>query len=213
MTRLMGPREPGLGPSLTHPKRAGVGLIALRWRHELGIAGVVLGGFGIAVAWLGLDHALLGLAGVAAAGGVACCRSEVRRLVAVRFWLIVTPHRVRTCFARAWVYNERGQVPAVLRAASTPYGERVLVWCLAGTSFADIESAADLLAAACFATEVIASRDPRRGHLVYLDVIRWAERDADLGAEPESLGPDAGEAPPRPTRPFGLPGADTRDAA
>ena len=174
MTRFTtGRRESGMGPALTHPKRPGAALIAGRWWQELTVGGALASGLVAAIVRFGLGHTLLGLAGVVVAAGGACTRPEVRRLIAARFWLMVTPHRVRTCFARAWVYNERGQIPAVLRATRTRYGERVLVWCRAGIGFADIESSADLLAAACFAMDVIARRDPRYGHLLYLDVIRW----------------------------------------
>lgn len=154
------------------------------------IAGAALSAFGTAVAWTGLERTLLGMASLAAAALAACTRPKVRRLVAERCWLIVTPHRVRTCFARAWIYNQHGQIPAVLRATAMPRGERVLVWLRPGTSFADIESATDLLVAACLATQVIASRDPRYGHLVYLDVVRWPERQVGTSAGPGSAGLD-----------------------
>ncbi len=188
MMRLPGRREPGLGPSLTRPKRPGTGLVVIRWWQELAIAGAGLIGFGAAVAWTGLGHTLFGTAGLALAAGAACTQPRTRQLVMQRFWVLATPHRVRTCFARAWIYNEGGQIPAVVRATARPWGESVLVWLRAGHSFADIESATELLAAACFATKVFAGRDPRRGHLVYLDVVRWPERQADASAEPEPAG-------------------------
>lgn len=185
MMRLPVRREPGLGPSLIRPKRPGLGLVALRWWQELMIAGAGLSGFAAAVASIGLGPALVGAAGLAVAAGVACTQLRTRQLVAQVFWVLATPHRVRTCFARAWIYNERGQIPAVIRATARPWGESVLIWLRAGHSVADIESATELLAAACFATKVFASRDTRRGHLVYLDVIRWPERQAEARAEPE----------------------------
>lgn len=184
MTRFMARREPGFGPSLIRPKRPGAGLVVLRWRYELAIGAAAASTFGTAVVWTGLEHTLLGAASLAAAACAACTRPTARQVVAARFWVIATPHRVRTCFARAWVYNERGQIPAVLRATAMPYGERVLIWLRAGVGFADIESSTDLLSAACFATDVIASRDARHGHLVYLDVIRWPEHQAGADANP-----------------------------
>ena len=120
MTRLIGRHDPGLGPSLTSPKQTSAALFVIRWRQELVIACVALSIFGAAAAWTGLEHTLLGTAGLAAAACAACTRPTVRRLVARRFWLTATPHRVRTCFARAWIYNQHGQIPAVLRATATP---------------------------------------------------------------------------------------------
>lgn len=213
---MIGRRDPGLGPSLVQPKKPGVGLVILRWRHELAIAATVLSVFGFAAKSFGVGQAILGAAGLAAAGCVACMSPKVRRLAVARFWLIATPHRVRTCFARAWIYNERGQIPAVLRAAAAPWGERVLLWSRAGIGFADIESATDLLATACFATDVIANRNPRHAHIVYLDVIRWPERQIGAGAIPEAaVDPDTSGGRSGPQRPnlHGLPGNDWQDAA
>ncbi len=216
MPRLIGRREPGFGPSLITPKRPNLALIALRWRNELVLAVAALSGIGAAVAWAGLERTLLCTVGLGAAIGGACTRPEVRRLVVARFWLFATPHRVRTCFALAWIYNGRGQIPAVLRATAIPQGECVLVWLRAGISFADIESATGLLAAACFATEVIAIRDPRYGHRVYLDVIRWPERHGGASAGPTPWEPDALGGPDSGPRGRGIqdpPSDDQSDAA
>jgi hypothetical protein len=79
--------------------------------------------------------------------------------------------------------------------------------------FEDIASACDLLAATCWATEVIASRSSRYAHMVYLDVIRHEQRQTGTGAEPDvPPQPRPGEEPKRP-RLFGLPTDDWHDAA
>jgi hypothetical protein len=214
MSRLAYRHEPGLGPSLTAPKKTSVALAAIRWRYELIVASASASAVSVAVVWTGLDHTLVGVACLAVAACAACTRPNARRLVVQRFWLIATPHRVRTCFARAWVYNQHGQIPSVLRAVAAPGGERVIIWLRAGIGFADIESATDLLAAACFATEVIANRDRRYGHLVYLDVIRWPERELGAGGEVGPAGLDATGRPdsgPQRPRLYGLPSDDWAD--
>jgi hypothetical protein len=206
-------RDPGLAVGLTRLKRPSLLVIAFRWRHEIWITSVLLAGLALAVSWVGSSLTLVALGGLAVFAGLAATLPEVRRSAAARAWAIITPHRVRTCFAQAWVNNRAGQIPAVLRANAEPFGERVLVWCRAGTSFEDIASACDLLAATCWATEVIASRSNRYAHVVYLDVIRREQRQAGAGAEPEvPPRPRPDEEPERPPL-FGLPTDDWHDAA
>ena len=160
---------------------------------------------GAAAAWQsGLATALTGLAVAAALAALAATRPGFRSFVAARAWCVITPHRVRTCFAQAWVHNRAGQIPAVLRTTAQPFGERVLLWCRAGTSFEDIESVLGLLAAACWAVDVIASRRGERAHLVYLDVIRRPQWEAKPAAGP---GPADSEVPPWP---WSGPGPDWR---
>jgi hypothetical protein len=178
-----GRRDLGFGPALTPLSRPGLLLVAYRWRYELGIVCVMLAGLA-AGWWAGPEPALTGLAAVAAAAALAATRPEFRSLVAARAWCIITPHRVRTCFAQAWIHNRAGQIPAVLRTTAQPFGERAVVWCRAGISFEDIESVCDLLAAACWAVDVVASRDSHRAQLVYLDVIRRPQWEAEADAGP-----------------------------
>jgi hypothetical protein len=213
-----GRRDPGLGPSLTPLARPSVLLIVYRWRCELVSASCVVAGFSAAVSWVGLGPTLVGLAGLTAAAGLAAAWPATRRLAAARAWCVITPHRVRTCFAQAWIYNRAGQIPAVLRTVGKPYGERVLVWCRAGISFEDIQSACDLLAAACWSIDVVASRSGRFAQLVYLDVIRRPQWQSGTRADP---GPADSDVPPQPwpgetldrRRPFDAPGDDRQDAA
>jgi hypothetical protein len=206
-------RDPGLAVGLTRLKRPGLLVVAFRWRHEIWITTVLLAWLTLVISWVGITWTLAALGGLAVLVGLAATLPEVRRSVTARAWAIITPHRVRTCFAQAWVNNRTGQIPAVLRAKAEPFGERVLVWCRAGTSFEDIASACDLLAATCWATEVIASRSHRYAHVVYLNVIRREQRMAGTGAKPEFPPlPRPDEEPERP-RLFGLPTNDWHDAA
>lgn len=193
------PRDPGLGPSLTPLARPGVLVVILRWRYEIGLVSGAGAAATAAVSWVGVLWTLAGLSGLVVAAGFAATRPAVRRLALARAWCVITPHRVRTCFAQAWIYNRAGQIPAVVRATARPFGERVLVWCRAGTSFEDIDSACDLLAAACWASSVVPVRSSRFAHIVYLDVIRWpwvaTERGGDqrhAAAEGSPTWPNAG---------------------
>jgi len=211
-------REPGVGPSLTRLARPRVVLVGLRWRYEMAIMAAGVSGILKALSWIGTRGTVACLAGLLTLAGLAAMRPRVRRFAVARAWCIVTPHRVRTCFAQAWINNRAGQIPAVLRATGTPAGERVLVWCRAGTSFEDIESACDLLAAACWAADVIAWRSERFAHIVYLDVIRRPEQQAGTKAEPSPSDPDVPMLPrpgegPGGRRLFGVPGQDHEDAA
>lgn len=148
--------------------RANPIVAAWRWRYELAMVSA------LAAIWLGLATAgaiwlTAGLAGALA--GLACFPAG-RRFLAARSWCIVTPHRVRTGCAQAWIHSRYGKLPIVVLTRRQPFGERVYLWCRAGISASDFSSARKLLAAACWAQDVQVSRHARYAHLVALDVIR-----------------------------------------
>jgi hypothetical protein len=87
-------------------------------------------------------------------------------------WRVVTPHRLRSGFAQAGVQSRRGRLPFIVRTTSEPFGERVTVWCPAGTSAEDFQSARALLRAACWAADVRIIPGQRHSHMVTVDVIR-----------------------------------------
>jgi len=211
-----GRRDLGLGPALVPLARPSLPVVAYRWRYEIGIVTAVLAGLAGAW-WAGPGPSLAGLAAVIATAEIAACIPEVRQFAAARAWCIITPHRVRACFAQAWVHNRAGKIPAVLRTTAQPFGERVLLWCRAGVSVDDIDSVCDLLAAACWAMEVVASRSSDRAQLVYLDVIRNPQREAAAAPEPGPADsgtqswPWSGTGPDR--RLSGWPEDDGHDAA
>jgi hypothetical protein len=176
------PREPGFGPSMTPLARPGLLVVGYRWRYEIAFVVIASGAFATVVSWAGLVRTLLGLAGLPLMAGLTATRPAARRWVVARLWCVITPHRVRTCFSQAWINNRSGQIPAVVRTTAKPFGERVAVWCRPGTSFEDIESARDLLAAACWSVDVVPTRSGRFAQLVYLDVIRRPDRLAQSGA-------------------------------
>jgi len=141
---------------------------AWRWRYELTMASA------LAAIWLGLATAAAiwltaGLAGVLA--GLACFPAG-QRFLAARAWCIITPHRVRAGCVQAWIHSRYGKLPIIVLTSRQPFGERVYLWCRAGISAADFDSARKLLAAACWAQDVQVSRHARYAHLVALDVIR-----------------------------------------
>jgi hypothetical protein len=168
--------ELGLG---TLP-RPGLLVIAWRWRYEL------LFPAGMAVTWLALGIAggAVVTAGLAVAVVAMAVTPQGRRWLAARFWLVVTPHRVRAGCVQAWIHSRDGKIPAVLLTRSMPFGERVYLWCRAGTVAGDLWSARELLAAACWATDVLVFRHPHYAHLVVLDVIRRGGGSANRWNEP-----------------------------
>lgn len=205
-------RDPGLAVSQTTLKRPSLLVVALRWRHELWMTSALACVVSV-ISSVGVTLTLEVLGGLMALAGLVTTSPRVRCYTAARAWVIITPHRVRTCFAQSWVNNRAGRLPTVVRAKAEPFGERVLVWCQAGITFEDVASACDLLAAACWATEVIARRSSRYAHVVYLDVIRREQRqsgaDAELDVPLPSRADTGVERPPL----FRLPADHWHDAA
>jgi hypothetical protein len=117
---------------------------------------------------LGVGAAVL----AAALIGTVAYWPQGRAFLAARAWCTVTPHRVRVGCGQAWIHSRAGKIPAVLITRRQPFGERVYLWCRAGTSADDLSSASVLLAAACWADNIRVIRSPRYAHLVMLDVIR-----------------------------------------
>jgi hypothetical protein len=148
--------------------RANVIVAAWRWRYELAAAA------GLTEPWIALPTAAAaGLtAGLTVALTLIASFQRGRRFLAGRLWCIVTPHRVRSACAHAWIHSRYGKLPVILLTRSQPFGQRVYLWCRAGISATDFSSARDLLTAACMAMDVQVSRHSRYAHLVALDVIR-----------------------------------------
>ncbi|MEU7739407.1 hypothetical protein [Nonomuraea sp. NPDC049158] len=89
-----------------------------------------------------------------------------------RIRCVVTAHRIRVGLVEAYVVNRRGKIPVIVWCAPAPFGERVWLWCRAGTTPSVVEQGREVIAAACWATEVVVR--PRAGspHWVLLEVIR-----------------------------------------
>jgi hypothetical protein len=73
----------------------------------------------------------------------------MRQFVLSRAWCIITAHRVRVGCAEAMIYSSRGKIPVILWTAHQPFGERVLLWCRAGTSIDDFITNRAILTSAC----------------------------------------------------------------
>lgn len=154
--------------------RPGPLVVLWRWRYEVLL---LVGGPAVVV----LAVRTAGTAVTIISGSLICLLvlvwPQARREVAGRFWCVVTPHRVRRACAEALIVNRRGKLPMILRTRPEPFGERVWVWCRAGTSAGDLERARDTIAAACWlAHGVRITRDPHRASLVIVDVLRYAGR-------------------------------------
>jgi hypothetical protein len=169
------PRQPNnpsvlssLENALSKVARPNLIVLGWRWRYELGLLiGLGFGSFAIqtlGVAWLIATWlVLVAMFGVWPAG---------RRLLVKRAWCVITPHRLRTGLAHAWIQSRRGQLPMIVLTTARPFGERVTLWCVAGTSAEDLIAARDVLIAACWAADIEIVRSPRHAHVVIVDVIR-----------------------------------------
>jgi hypothetical protein len=173
------PRDPSVLDSvetaLRTVARPGIHEITWNWRYEIllttGSAGTaVVIGYALGIGWL-IGFAVAALALLA---GALLWRRTRRWLIAWG-WRVVTPHRVRTGCEHAWVQSRHGRLPVVLRCRPTGFGERLLVWCRAGIVASDLETASDVIAAACWAKDVRVIPLDRYRHLLILEVIR---RDA-----------------------------------
>jgi hypothetical protein len=159
----------GLQAALRPLARPNLFVLAWRWRYELTLAvGITSGGMALART----PAALWVLLGCAALAAAAALWPPARRLLIARAWCVITPHRVRAGCAGAWIHSRQGKLPAVLLTMRQPCGERVLLWCHAGTCAQDFKSALQLLITACWAQDVKVITDDRHPQLVTLDVIR-----------------------------------------
>jgi hypothetical protein len=173
----------GLELGLGTVARANPIVAAWRWRYEL------LATAGLGATWIALGTATASAvtAGLAIALAATAAMPAGRRFLVDRAWCVVTPHRVRVGCAQAWIHSRSGKIPAVLFTMRQPFGERVYLWCRAGTSAGDLSSARELLAAACWADDVRVSRSPRHAHVVTLDVIRRGQPGTAAGPGPADL--------------------------
>jgi hypothetical protein len=168
---------PGYRPMTVSPMERAVvplarpnpAILGWRWRYELGVLAALAVGLALAVPRYGPLWTVLALAGLVAGVGAV---PAVRRFAVRRAWCVITPHRVRTGCAHAWIQSRTGKVPAVLWTSAVPVGERVLLWCRPGTTAEDLAAARDLLATACWAQDVEVQRHPRRSQLAALVVVR-----------------------------------------
>jgi hypothetical protein len=103
-------------------------------------------------------------------------------------WHVITPHRVRTGLSLARIHNRKGWHPLVCRITCEEFGERVVLWCPAGTTAEDVYSARAILRDACWATDVRVTCDALRSHIVTVDVIRRGDEHRPPVSEPRETG-------------------------
>lgn len=144
-------------------------VLAWRWRYELMLAtGMPFG----AILLAGILGATWALAVSGALIAVLALWPPARHRLVAWAWCVITPHRVRTGCAEAWIHSRQGRLPAVLLTTRQPFGERVHLWCRPGTSVQDFVSARAVLIAACWAQDIRVTCSLRHAQLVTLDVVR-----------------------------------------
>ena len=140
-----------------------------RWRYEIALVAGLAAVLAIGVTTIGV---LPILAVVTVMTLVIFGWPPTRRFLLNRAWCIITAHRVRVGCAEAMIYSSRGKIPIIAWTAHQPFGERVLLWCRAGTSIDDFIANRAILTSACWAQDVAVLPDIHHPHLVTLDVIR-----------------------------------------
>ena len=151
---------------------------AWNWRYELALVSGLSAGLAAAIISFGAVPTIVAATVVTL---TALCWPMSRRFAVDRVWCIITPHRVRVGCAEGLIYSSRGKIPIILWTSHQAFGERVLLWCRAGTSADDFVSARTVLAAACWAQDVAIFFDIEHTQLVTLDVIR--RPPADLASD------------------------------
>lgn len=152
---------------ITPRRRASLPGLAWAWRKELALAvgSAVL--FVVFIRTSGIAWAVAGLS--AAVGALSPPWSGQLRAF---WWRLITPHRLSAGLYHARIHNRSGRRPMIIQITSEPFGERVRLWCPAGTSAEDLYGVREVLRAACWASDVRVSRDERRSQIVTVDVIR-----------------------------------------
>jgi hypothetical protein len=167
-------------------------VVAWRWRYELALVSGLSAGLAAAIISFGAVPTIIAVIVITL---TILCWPTTRQFAVDRAWCIITPHRVRVGCAEGLIYSSRGKIPVVLRTSHQAFGERVLLWCRAGTSVDDFTSARAVITAACWAQDVAIFLDTQHTQLVTLDVIR---RPTDLISDFEgrrSFDPSGGPPP------------------
>lgn len=149
-------------------------VIAWRWRYEIALVSGLTAGLTAAIIYFGAAPTIIAVIVITL---TILCWPPARRLAVNRSWCVITAHRVRVGCVEGLIYSSRGKIPIVLWTSHQAFGERVLLYCRAGTSADDFVSARTILAAACWAQDVAVFVDIRHTQLVTLDVIRRSASD------------------------------------
>jgi hypothetical protein len=167
-------------------------VIAWRWRYEIILASGLSAGLAAAIISFGAIPTIIAMLVIAVA---VLSWPTARRFAINRAWCITTPHRVRVGCVEGLIYSSRGKIPVILWTSHRAFGERVLLYCRAGTTVDDFVSARTVLTAACWAQDVVVYADVQHTQLVTLDVIR--RRFGDFTGDFEAYrSPDPTSGPP-----------------
>jgi hypothetical protein len=140
------------------------------WLPELAVTGGLVTGW---VELAGHTTLVLRLIFTVAMVGVPAAIGPVRRSICAVAWCLVTRHRIRTCFSEFIIANRTGTLPLVLGVRPTPAGERLWVWLRPGLCLADVQERTEEIAAACWATAVVADvASASNSALVRIDIKR-----------------------------------------
>lgn len=164
-----------------------------RWRYEIALLAALAASLTVAIISIGVWPTVGALTVITL---TALCWPPARQFVVNRAWCILTAHRVRVGCAEAMIYSRRGKIPIIMWTSHQPFGERVLLWCRAGTSIDDFITTRAVLTSACWAQDVAVLPDTRHPHLVTLDVIRRPPYNVTGGLEgSRAIDPRDGPSP------------------
>jgi hypothetical protein len=148
-------------------------LAAWRWRYEIVLVSSLSAALTSVLISFGALPTIIATVIVVIAITLTILYWPTVRLFAVGLaWCIITPHRVRVGCTEGLIYSTCGKMPIILLTSRQAFGERVLLWCRAGTSVDDFISARAVLTAACWAQDVTIFAHARYAQLVTLDIIR-----------------------------------------
>ncbi|HEY2575667.1 MAG TPA: hypothetical protein VGI74_05105 [Streptosporangiaceae bacterium] len=156
-----------LNKATTPDRRACLPIHIWRWRYEL----ILAAGLGF-VATIVLRTLGLAWGTVVLSAMLGVCSPPWPPWLTYCGWHVITPHRVRVGLTRARIHNRSGWHPLVIKVTCEEFGERVVLWCPAGTTAEEVYRARAILRAACWAADVRVSCDVLRSHVVTVDVIR-----------------------------------------
>ena len=168
---------------------------AWRWRYEIALVSGLSAGLTAAITSFGAVPTIIAVVVTAL---TILCWPTTRRFSVDRAWCIITPHRVRVGCVEGLIYSSRGKIPIILWTSHQAFGERVLLYCRAGTTADDFTSARTVLAAACWAQAIVVFVDTRHTQRVTLDVIRRRSRDLTDDFEDSRFSGPTGGPPPWP---------------
>jgi hypothetical protein len=163
--RFLGELERGLRPVA----RPNIFVVLWRWRYELALLAGLPAAIIVLISQLGSLWTSTEIAVIAA---MLAVWPEARCWLYAHARCVITTHRVRTGCAQTWIHTRHGRLPIILLTSPKPFGERVHIWCRAGTCLEDFESARYILRSACWARDIYAVSSARYSHIVILEVIR-----------------------------------------